>query len=151
MLPAVHDTSACVKSAYIHLPFCKRRCYYCDFPVSVIGSKADSAPSQAMLDYIELLRQEITSTPRQSQSQLQTVYFGGGTPSLIPPALLSQVLQTLRDMYGISPTAEVSMEADPGTFDAARLREYMQLGVNRFSIGIQSFQEVGAEAAQVPL
>ena len=134
------------QSAYIHLPFCKRRCYYCDFPIAVIGSQAAAGPSQGIQDYIDLLILEMTSTPVQQQPPLDTVFFGGGTPSLIPPQLLAKVLQTLRDRVGISPTAEISMEADPGTFDVPRLREYMQLGVNRFSIGIQSFQEVSFDA-----
>ena len=101
--------SEVVKSAYIHLPFCKRRCYYCDFPVSVVGST--DSPSPGMQRYIDLLKIEISGTRSTSQQPLETVFFGGGTPSLIPPQLLSEVLQVLRDKFGISPTAEISMEA----------------------------------------
>jgi hypothetical protein len=72
------------------------------------------------------------------------VFFGGGTPSLIPPYQLEGILEMLHAQVGIDPDAEISMEADPGTFDLARLLEYMKLGVNRFSVGVQSFDEVGS-------
>lgn len=133
--------AAQVSSAYVHLPFCKRRCFYCDFPVTVLGSKAGQGVPQGMLDYVQLLESEIACTPSQASSPLETVFFGGGTPSLIPPQLLSRILQALDKQYSISSQAEISMEADPGTFDTQRLKAYMQLGVNRFSVGVQSFQE----------
>lgn len=142
------EAPAAVSSAYIHLPFCKRRCYYCDFPVAVLGSRAGTGPSQAVQEYTDALLREIKATPRHSAARLDTVYFGGGTPSLIPPQLLKVILQVLDDKFGISKTAEISMEADPGTFDQQRLQEYMQLGVNRFSVGIQSFQEVRVLTAE---
>lgn len=129
-------------SAYVHLPFCKRRCFYCDFPVSVVGSRPEQPGiQQGMQEYIDLLCQEINATVQLPGSPLQTVFFGGGTPTLIPPALLEQILKTLHQRYGISQTAEISMESDPGTFDAGRLQQYMSLGVNRFSMGVQCFQQ----------
>lgn len=70
------------------------------------------------------------------------MFFGGGTPSLIPPPQLEAILQTLHAHVGIDSNAEISMEADPGTFDLARLKDYMALGVTRFSVGVQSFNEV---------
>lgn len=73
---------------------------------------------------------------------LQTVFFGGGTPSLIPPEPLQRILSCIDRNFGIAADAEVSMEADPGTFDVARLRAYMKLGVNRFSVGVQAFDQV---------
>ena len=98
-----------VRSAYLHLPFCKKRCFYCDFPISVVGS--GSAPSQAVQDYAALLAKEIAATQPRTQAPLDTIYFGGGTPSLFPPQELGRILQLLADSYGISATAEVSMES----------------------------------------
>ena len=130
------------RSAYIHLPFCKRRCFYCDFPVTVVGSKPEQPGiQQGMQEYVDLLIQEINATVLLPGPPLQTVFFGGGTPTLVPPALLQQILAALERRYGISPTAEISMESDPGTFDASRLQQYMSLGVNRFSMGVQCFQQ----------
>lgn len=129
-------------SAYVHLPFCKRRCFYCDFPVSVVGSKPEQPGiQQGMQEYVDLLCQEIKATVQLPGPPLQTVFFGGGTPTLVPPAMLEQILQAIEQRYGISPTAEVSMESDPGTFDTPRLQQYMSLGVNRFSMGVQCFQQ----------
>lgn len=129
-------------SAYVHLPFCKRRCFYCDFPVSVVGSRPEEPGiQQGMQDYITLLCQEIEATVKVPGPPLQTVFFGGGTPTLIPPKLLQQILTVLAAKYGIAEDAEISMESDPGTFDANRLLEYMSLGVNRFSMGVQCFQQ----------
>lgn len=92
--------------------------------------------------YTSKLREEIISQQRLNQQPLQTVFFGGGTPSLIPPHHLERILDTLRAHVGVDPGAEISMEADPGTFDLTRLQEYMKLGVTRFSVGVQSFDEV---------
>jgi len=129
-------------SAYVHLPFCKRRCYYCDFPVSVVGSKPEQPGiQQGMQDYITLLCREIEATVKVPGPPLRTVFFGGGTPTLVPPQLLKQILIALNNKYGIAKDAEISMESDPGTFDALRLQEYMLLGVNRFSMGVQCFQQ----------
>lgn len=72
---------------------------------------------------------------------LETVFFGGGTPSLVPPRLVAAVLDALRTRFGLSASPEVSIEMDPGTFDAAKLRELVGLGVNRVSLGVQAFQE----------
>ena len=92
--------------------------------------------------YIDTLCDEINLHAVLNNAPLQTVSFGGGTPSLIPPRLLETVLSTVDQRFSIAPDAEISMEADPGTFDAQKLREYMQLGVNRFSMGVQAFDEV---------
>ncbi len=90
-----------------------------------------------MQQYVDLLESEIRATPRLSEKPLQTVFFGGGTPSLIAPKQLEQLILALDQTQGIAPGAEMSMEADPGTFDRERLRSYMNLGLNRFSIGVQ--------------
>lgn len=78
------------------------------------------------------------SIPR---APLETVFFGGGTPSLIPASLLSNILECLKKHFGLKPTAEISIEMDPGTFNPETLREFMNLGINRVSLGVQAFQE----------
>jgi coproporphyrinogen III oxidase-like Fe-S oxidoreductase len=92
--------------------------------------------------YVSKLCQEITLHAHLNAQPLQTIFFGGGTPSLIPPHLLERILSTIVDHFGIAHNAEISMEADPGTFDVGRLRDYMNLGVTRFSVGVQAFDEV---------
>ncbi|KAA6423943.1 MAG: coproporphyrinogen III oxidase, partial [Trebouxia sp. A1-2] len=94
-----------------------------------------------MQDYITLLCREIAATVKVPGPPLRTVFFGGGTPTLVPPQLLNQILIALNNQYGIAKDAEISMESDPGTFDMLRLQEYMSLGINRFSMGVQCFQQ----------
>ncbi|CAL8464114.1 g3649 [Coccomyxa elongata] len=130
------------QAAYLHLPFCKRKCLYCDFPVVATGSRHSSPEVQdSMQAYVDIIVQEIRASTPLTDQPLKTVFFGGGTPSLIPPKQLDQIVKALDRRFGITGGAEISMEADPGTFDAERLREYMDLGVSRFSIGVQAFQE----------
>ena len=152
-------------AAYIHIPFCRRRCYYCDFPISVVGDRdkpngqgvspdrrltttGDATASRAsqraasvmMEEYVTALIEDIKLTPSVKQP-LETVFFGGGTPSLLSPHQLKQILQTIAWYFGIANDAEISMEIDPGTFDRERLLGYLDAGVNRFSLGVQSFDD----------
>ncbi|MDJ0650782.1 MAG: radical SAM family heme chaperone HemW [Xenococcaceae cyanobacterium MO_188.B19] len=127
-------------AAYIHIPFCRRRCYYCDFGISVIGDRDLTEDSTIVKDYIDHLCQEIRTTP-ESNTLLQTIFFGGGTPSLLPVKQLEQVIKTLEKQFGITPDAEISMEIDPNTFSREKLSGYLNCGVNRVSLGIQTFDE----------
>lgn len=127
-------------SAYVHIPFCRRRCYYCDFPVSVVGDKATGSTSGTIAQYVEVLCQEIETTPDQGRS-LETVFFGGGTPSLLSVEQLKRLLETLDQRFGIARGAEISMEMDPGTFSLEQLKGYQDAGVNRVSLGVQAFQD----------
>lgn len=123
---------------YVHLPFCTKKCLYCDFPVVALGSSGrDAAAQDSMSDYVDLLLREVAATARLNRAPLRSVFFGGGTPSLIRPALLERVLEALEARFGIAAGAEISMEADPGTFDADSLRAYLRLGVTRVSVGVQ--------------
>jgi putative oxygen-independent coproporphyrinogen III oxidase len=126
-------------AAYIHIPFCRRRCYYCDFPISVVGDRARGEDSGAIAQYVEILCQEITTTPNLGQP-LETVFFGGGTPSLLSVAQLEHILDGLNHHFGMTATAEISIEMDPGTFDLPHIRGYRTAGVNRVSLGVQAFQ-----------
>ncbi len=127
-------------SAYIHIPFCRRRCYYCDFAISVVGDKATGSTSGTIEHYVKVLCQEIKTTPIHRLS-LETVFFGGGTPSLLAVEQLSSILDTLNQRFGIAADAEISMEIDPGTFSLEQLKGYQNAGVNRVSLGVQAFQD----------
>ncbi|RZC85720.1 hypothetical protein C5167_026390 [Papaver somniferum] len=135
-------------SAYIHLPFCRKRCHYCDFPIVALGSSSANLPDDIddprILNYVQLLCREIEATKvlkSDNHSPLKTVFFGGGTPSLVPPRLVSKILETLNLKFGVNSNAEISIEMDPGTFDAQKLSDLLNLGVNRVSLGVQAFQE----------
>lgn len=125
---------------YIHIPFCRRRCYYCDFPISVVGDNGNQGRSGMMEEYIAALIKDIQLTP-SSGKPLNTVFFGGGTPSLLSSVQLTQILQAIAKQFGIAHNAEISMEIDPGTFERDQLFGYLDAGVNRFSLGVQSFDE----------
>lgn len=127
-------------SAYIHIPFCRRRCYYCDFPVSVVGDKATGSTSGMIKEYVEVLCKEITTSP-VGGGALRTVFFGGGTPSLLTAKQLETILDILNHRFGIASNAEISLEIDPGTFNREQLKEYQNAGVNRVSLGVQAFQD----------
>lgn len=96
-----------------------------------------------MSNYVELICREINASRLHFgiNPPLETVFFGGGTPSLVPPRLVSAILDALRVKYGLRLDAEISMEMDPGTFDAKKLENLMELGLNRVSLGVQAFQD----------
>ena len=127
-------------SAYVHIPFCRRRCYYCDFPVKVIGDRLRGENSQSISDYVEVIKREIAATPKL-EKPLETVFFGGGTPSLLSAHQLTQIIESLHRRFGLSSEIEISMEIDPGTFDLEQLRGYVDAGINRVSMGVQAFQQ----------
>jgi oxygen-independent coproporphyrinogen-3 oxidase len=126
-------------SVYIHIPFCRRRCHYCDFPIEVVGNSVGTK-KLTIDEYIEVLCWEIGLTPSR-EIPLETVFFGGGTPSLLSPPQLARILTCLRERFGIATDAEISIEIDPGTFDAEKLRGYQESGVTRLSLGVQAFKE----------
>lgn len=121
------------RSAYLHIPFCQRRCFYCDFAVVPLGDKADGAHSNSIAAYLPLLHWEISSAP--SGPPLSTVYLGGGTPSLLTPEQIGALLSRLDCQFGLAAGAEISMEMDPASFDQRRLTGVLAAGVNRVSLG----------------
>lgn len=135
----LHLSESIPTSAYIHLPFCRRRCYYCDFPISVVGDRSLSAIAM-IEEYILALIKEIQLT-HTSKQPLKTIFFGGGTPSLLSPSQLEQIISAIALQFGLTDDVEISMEIDPGTFDRDRLKGYLAAGLNRFSLGVQSFDE----------
>ncbi|MEH2258167.1 radical SAM family heme chaperone HemW [Nostoc sp.] len=132
--------SGIASSAYVHIPFCRRRCFYCDFPVSVVGDRLRGETSGTISQYVEVLCQEIAITPAFGQP-LKTIFFGGGTPSLLSIEQLQRILTELQKHFKIASGAEISMEIDPATFDLAHIAGYGSAGVNRVSLGVQAFQE----------
>lgn len=132
-----------VTAAYIHIPFCRRRCFYCDFPVSVVGDRLNGHNSGTIHHYLQLLIEELRLTYyglNHPIGQLQTIFLGGGTPSLLTESQIGQILQTIDQFWGIAVNAEISMEMDPGTFDFHQIKGYHSAGINRVSLGVQAFQ-----------
>jgi oxygen-independent coproporphyrinogen-3 oxidase len=118
---------------YLHIPFCRRRCSYCSF-VSTSGREAD-IPA-----YVAALSKEIYLTQR-FDSVVKTIYFGGGTPSLLRPAEVAGLLADIKSCYPLQSGAEITIEANPGTVDAGYLKSIYASGINRLSLGIQSLDE----------
>lgn len=127
------------RSAYVHIPFCQRRCFYCDFAVVPLGDRADGASSGSIQAYLKLLLSEIAASP--AGPPLSTVYLGGGTPSLLTAGQIRTVLEALKQRYGIAAGAEITLEMDPASFDRPRLAGVLAAGVNRVSLGGQSFDD----------
>lgn len=120
---------------YIHIPFCRRKCPYCAFVSQESVGYLDSYP-ELLLEEMRLAVQE--STP---QKPLQSIYFGGGTPSLLEPAHVARIIAQATQSFGLSALAEITLEANPGTVDHERLAGFRSAGVNRLSLGIQSFDD----------
>ncbi len=119
---------------YIHIPFCKQACFYCDFHFSTSLQKKD-----AML---AALQQELVLRKNEAKGRtIETIYFGGGTPSLLSAAELLQLIQTVAKHYTLSDTPEITLEANPDDLDATTIEQLAASPVNRLSIGIQSFFE----------
>jgi oxygen-independent coproporphyrinogen-3 oxidase len=126
-------------SLYIHLPWCVRKCPYCDFNSHEVKSKKGELPEA---DYVNaLLRDLEQDLPRIWGRRVVSVFIGGGTPSLFSPEAMDQLLSGLRARLMINPDAEITLEANPGTAEQEKFREYRALGINRLSIGVQSFHD----------
>lgn len=117
---------------YVHVPFCQRRCSYCDFSIAVRAR----VPAQ---QYVDTLRRELEQTVLGGP--LETIYFGGGTPSLLPPAALADLLKTISFNAPVSPTVEITLEANPEDVTDAAAASWRAAGVNRISLGAQSFDD----------
>ena len=121
---------------YIHYPFCRSRCPYCGFASSVVDADRSSF-------YCEMLLRELELRAAQqpwNNGELYSLYFGGGTPSLIPPEYLYRLLDVLKGHWDFPADIEITLEANPGTIDANGFANFHESGINRLSIGAQSFQ-----------
>jgi oxygen-independent coproporphyrinogen-3 oxidase len=124
------------RSLYLHIPFCSKRCNYCDF-VTYSGMQ-DWIPA-----YMEALKQEVRviSDLDAGESEIHTIFLGGGTPSLLPADELQKLFTTISDALHVRADAEISMEINPGTLTLEKMLAYQQAGVNRVSLGVQSFSD----------
>ena len=116
---------------YVHIPFCVRKCAYCDF----LSFPCDAQGQEA---YVDALCREILTL---KQVPLRTLYIGGGTPSILPEALIGRICDTIRSTCQILPKAEWTIECNPATFDLAKARFWRTLGMNRVSMGVQSLDD----------
>jgi oxygen-independent coproporphyrinogen-3 oxidase len=122
-----------VRSLYLHIPFCEKKCLYCDF--YSIENRSQTGR------FLRALESELARRGEEyGRPAVDTVFFGGGTPSLLTPAELGGVMKAIRASFRLSAGAEVTVETNPGTVAPPTLREYREHGVNRLSIGIQSFR-----------
>ena len=115
---------------YVHIPFCKQKCSYCDFI-----SYCDK--NDLIEKYIKALKQEIENSS-VNEYEISTIYIGGGTPSYIESKYISEILKTIKQKYNISKNVEITIEVNPGTVTKEKLRDYVEAGINRISIGLQS-------------
>lgn len=123
-------------SLYLHIPFCSNKCPYCDF-FSHVGTQ------QQLEDYVELLMLNVGIVSRDMQVgvPLETIFFGGGTPSLLSVKQLEKILNGINKYFGIDDVAEITLEANPGTLTLNQLKGYRGAGINRLSLGVQSLKD----------
>ena len=123
-------------SLYVHFPWCVKKCPYCDFNSHTLR---DDLPERAYIDaLIQDLQQQLASLPER---MIQTVFMGGGTPSLISPTEIQRLMEALNNSGRLVKGAEVTLEANPGTLDETFFEDYLRAGINRLSIGVQSFDD----------
>jgi oxygen-independent coproporphyrinogen-3 oxidase len=119
---------------YVHIPFCRQACHYCDFHFSTSISN-----KKAVVDAIA--REIVLRKSYLQKGDIETIYFGGGTPSMLDPEELNLLIHTIYQNFTISPDAEITLEANPDDLDRAKLQQLFDAGINRLSIGIQSFDD----------
>ncbi|NIU63232.1 MAG: radical SAM family heme chaperone HemW, partial [Pseudomonas stutzeri] len=128
-------------AAYVHIPWCVRKCPYCDFNSHTAGPEL---PEEA---YVAALLADLRADLEHVQGRrLSSIFFGGGTPSLFSARALAAIVEGLEHLVGFADDIEITLEANPGTFEQAKFRDYRQLGINRLSIGVQSFQAAKLKA-----
>ena len=127
-------------SLYLHIPFCDTKCAYCDFNSYAGMESLIPAYTRA------LCRELALWSPHFAGERAETVFFGGGTPSLTPLAGMETILDTIHASYALVDSVEMSLEANPGTVDTAYLAGLRRLGFNRLSLGVQSFDDVELRA-----
>ncbi len=117
---------------YLHIPFCKRKCAYCDF-YSIANTSNQEKFIEALLHEIEIRKNYL------GNETIQTIYFGGGTPSLLSPKNLEHILESIDKNFNIEKNREITLEANPDDLSVQYLKEIQNIGINRLSVGIQSF------------
>lgn len=131
-------------SLYVHLPWCLRKCPYCDFNSHEWRREGEAIPEQ---DYLDALVADLDAAlPLIWGRAVHTVFIGGGTPSLFSPTAIDRLLGDLRARLKLAPDCEITLEANPGTFERDRFRAYRAAGVTRLSVGVQSFNDAHLQA-----
>lgn len=116
---------------YLHIPFCVKKCNYCDFLSAPAGEETRAA-------YVDALLEEIRGFDEPEDYEVVTVFFGGGTPSILPGQAIFRIMEVLREKFSFRKGAEITLEANPGTVDKEKLSFYKKAGINRLSFGLQS-------------
>lgn len=126
---------------YVHIPFCQKHCPYCDF--AVVEGMLHAAPA-----YVDSLCEEIRQGAERyaPNPPVATIFFGGGTPSLLPAAQIGRILTTIREVFAVQPGAEITLEANPGPLRPRHLSGFRAAGITRLSIGVQTFNARGLDA-----
>lgn len=117
---------------YIHIPFCQKKCRYCDF---ISFDKSDKIGQEK---YVQAILKEIENC--QIKKKVTTIYIGGGTPSILPAEWIQKILEKIRETFEVAKEAEITIEVNPGIVDSEKLKRYHQIGINRLSIGLQAAQ-----------
>ena len=123
---------------YVHVPFCTKRCYYCSFNTAPLERAAE------MRRYVEAVRQEVDllgGAPWATGTAIETIFLGGGTPSLLEPEDLAEIVQAVRGRFAVGPDAEVTVECNPESVSRGKLAAYRAAGVNRISLGVQALDD----------
>ena len=122
---------------YIHIPFCKRKCYYCDF-VSYANKE------EKIQEYIKCLQKEIeieSEKYKNEEYEITTIYIGGGTPSFIEASYIERIINTIKQNYKLYENPEITIEVNPGTINEEKIKKYKDIGINRISIGLQTTKD----------
>ena len=123
-------------SLYIHIPWCVQKCPYCDFNSHALKGELPEA------EYLQALEMDLVATlPQIWGRPIHTVFIGGGTPSLLSAQAMERIMGMLRQLLNIAPDTEVTLEANPGTVEAQRFKDFASVGINRISLGVQSFHD----------
>ena len=134
-------TSSDAFGIYVHWPFCKAKCPYCDFNSHVRHEGVDA------LSFAKALGTELAWFAARTQGRtVSSIFFGGGTPSLMPPEAVGHVLDTIGSLWSVSPDVETTLEANPTSIEAENFRGYRAAGVNRVSVGVQALNDEDLKA-----
>ncbi|MCD8515128.1 MAG: radical SAM family heme chaperone HemW [Burkholderiaceae bacterium] len=129
-------------SLYVHLPWCLKKCPYCDFNSHEWGAARGEAGDMPWERYLQALRADLESSlPLIWGRTAHSVFIGGGTPSLFPPEAIDRLLSDIRSLLRLEADAEITLEANPGTFEKDRFKAFREAGVTRLSVGVQSFND----------
>lgn len=122
------------KGLYVHFPFCSSKCYYCDF-------LSYQNQEKRMQPYLEALKREIEIYNNEEKIPIDTIYLGGGTPSYIPVELMAEIMKSIKDNFVVSSESEITIEINPEHLTDEAIHSYLSMGINRASVGVQSFED----------